>query len=94
MDITKESKKVGSALETWIPFILLLIMIGSGIFIYMFFFNEKIIEISSIQQIGIVVNVDFINSDAFTSLKYIPDEAVFNDVTGTVPSGKPNPFAP
>lgn len=40
------------------------------------------------------VDVEFLNSDAFKRLKFIPDSPVFNPATGTIPAGREDPFAP
>jgi len=40
------------------------------------------------------VDVEFLNSDAFKNLKFIPDSPAFNPATGTIPAGREDPFAP
>lgn len=95
MDINNNgAKKENTLVQNLIPIILLLVMIGSGVFVYIMFISNTISKITPIQQTGIIVNTDFLNSETFTSLKFIPDQAVFNEVTGPVPSGKTNPFTP
>lgn len=53
-------------------------------------------ENASINQTVTQVDIEFLNSSEFTSLKYIADPVVFNKVQAgeTILKGKSDPFAP
>lgn len=46
------------------------------------------------QKIQANVDVAFLTSPEFMSLKFIPDSPVFDPATGTIPQGREDPFAP
>lgn len=93
----QEIIKQKSFLEKMAPFVLVALLIFLGYFAF-----TKIKRSSAVTQTvspatsnaQIVVDIDFLNSDAFKNLKFIPDSSVFDEVKGTVPSGREDPFAP
>lgn len=46
------------------------------------------------QTVSVQVDINFLTSDTFNSLKFIPDSSVFDEATGVIPAGKDDPFAP
>jgi hypothetical protein len=93
-------KKEKSLLEKMAPFVLVVLLVvlayfglsklklggssGSGTVVDSFEENTSLVQ----------VDVDFLNSDAFKNLKFIPDSSAFDPVTGTIPAGRDDPFAP
>ncbi len=97
-ETTVTAKK--SFLERMAPFVLLAFIIILG---YFGFTKIKFGGTSAItgapsnstqNTAQVQVDIDFLNSAAFTSLKFIPDPAVFNPATGIIPAGRDDPFAP
>jgi len=93
--ITKQK----SFLEKMAPFVLAALLIFLAYFGFTKIkFNSKSVEVGNTSvpagNVQVPVDVDFLNSDAFKKLKFIPDSAVFNEVEGYVPSGRTDPFAP
>jgi len=93
--ITKQK----SFLEKTAPFVLVALLIFLAYFgLTKIKFNPKSAggENAGVPAVNVQVpvDVDFLNSDAFKKLKFIPDSAVFNEVEGYVPSGREDPFAP
>jgi hypothetical protein len=87
-----------SFLEKMAPFVLIALVIFLG------YFGLSKIRIGGGNIVGgtantgqttsVQVDVDFLNSDTFKALKFIPDSPVFNEATGLIPAGKDDPFAP
>jgi len=53
--------------------------------------NVPIVETSNVQ---VEVDTNFLMLEAFTKLNYIPDSSIFDEVSGEVPKGREDPFAP
>lgn len=95
----QEIKKEKTLLEKIAPFVLIVLIIvvayfglsklnlgGGGLVIT----NSP----ASQSTVSLNVDIDFLNSSKFTSLKFVPDSPVFNAATGIIPSGREDPFAP
>jgi hypothetical protein len=54
----------------------------------------EVILNQQIQKTPTKVDVEFLNSEAFKNLKFIPDSSVFDPATGEIPKGREDPFAP
>lgn len=88
-----------SFLEKMAPFILAALLI---FLVYFGFtkikFNSKTVGGGNtnvpVVNVQVPADVDFLDSDAFKKLKFIPDSPVFDEVKGDVPSGREDPFAP
>lgn len=91
------NQKIKSPLEKIAPFILIIGVAVLGYFLFLKFkttpANNAVTQTSN-TEIAVQVDTNFLMSEAFTALKYIPDSSVFNEVTGDVPSGREDPFAP
>jgi hypothetical protein len=91
------NQKTKSPLEKIAPVVLIIGVVILGYFILSKFqtttvsTNNQLVVTPTIQ---VEVDTNFLMLEAFTKLKYIPDSSVFNDVTGEVPKGRENPFAP
>lgn len=91
--------KEKSLLEKIAPVILI---IGAIILVYFIFsklkpsiqVNNAGVQNNPVQTTEVEVDTDFLMSPEFTKLKFIPDSPIFDEVTGDVPSGKADPFAP
>jgi len=87
-----------SPLEKIAPVILIIGAIFLGYFLFSKF--KPTVQTGSVNQAAttettqVQVDTEFLKSEAFTKLKFIPDSPIFNEVTGDVPSGKEDPFAP
>lgn len=94
----QEIKKEKSVLEKAAPFILIVLVIFIGYFGLSkinFGGNAGIITNSSTQNtVSVEVDIDFLNSEVFKALKFIPDSPVFSPATGIIPAGREDPFAP
>lgn len=90
--------KTKSILEKAAPFVLIVLVVVLG------YFGLSKLNIGGGAIIGgssnpeqtkqVQVDVDFLNSDTFKALRFIPDASVFDEATGLIPAGKDNPFAP
>ena len=90
LDIEKDNKIVGDIIAV----VLLVLIFASLIFVYAKFFGPDNIKIPAVTQTSVIVDADFINSQNFKSLKYVPDPSIFDDVSGgTFSSGKEDPFS-
>ncbi|MFA5169528.1 MAG: hypothetical protein WC386_02805 [Candidatus Paceibacterota bacterium] len=94
----QEIKKEKSVLEKAAPFILIVLVIFIGYFGLSkinFGGNAGTISNSSTQNnVSVEVDIDFLNSEIFKALKFIPDSSVFSPATGIIPAGREDPFAP
>lgn len=86
-----------SLIEKMAPFVLIALII----FLVYFAFTKikpsapsAAVSVNQIQKTPISVNIEFLNSEVFNNLKFIPDPSVFDEATGTIPSGRDDPFAP
>jgi len=91
--------KEKSPLEKIAPVILIIGVIILGYFVISKFkpsvqVNNSGIQNSAIQTTEVEVDTEFLMSPEFLKLKFIPDSPIFDEVTGDVPSGKADPFAP
>ncbi|MDD4531203.1 MAG: hypothetical protein PHH21_00655 [Candidatus Pacebacteria bacterium] len=90
--------KTKSILEKAAPFILIILVIFLGYFglSKINIGGGSIIRSNSNAQESNQVQVDgdFLNSDTFKALRFVPDSSVFDEATGLIPAGKDNPFAP
>jgi hypothetical protein len=90
--------KSKSLLEKIAPFILIIGLIALGYFVFLKFKpsteNNNTEQTSIIETARVRVDTNFLTSEAFTKLKFVPDSPIFNEVTGDVPSGREDPFAP
>lgn len=94
----EQTVKTKSILEKAAPFVLIALVIALG------YFGMSKLKIGGGAIIGgssgieqtkqVQVDVDFLNSDTFKALKFVPDASVFDEATGLIPAGKDNPFAP
>jgi len=90
--------KEKSLLEKIAPVILIIGLIVFGYFLFSKF--KPSIKIANntpsttVQTSQIEVDTEFLMSPAFTKLKFVPDSSIFDEVTGDVPKGKADPFAP
>lgn len=95
-ELTNQKNK--SVLKKMIPYVLIVGVIIIGYFAFLKFkvvsTNTSALPVVNTGTVQIDVDTDFLTSNAFTELKFIPDSAVFNDVTGNVPKGRDDPFAP
>lgn len=90
LNVEKNQGILGKALSI----VLLALMVAVVFYVYVTFFGTAKIKVVNTQQAGIQVDVDFINSGTFTSLKYIPDSSIFDEVkTINFTTGTDNPFA-
>lgn len=90
--------KTKSILEKAAPFVLI------GLVIFLGYFGLSKMKIGGGSIIGsnsnsgqtaqVQVDIDFLNSDAFKALRFVPDPSVFDEATGVIPAGKDNPFVP
>ncbi len=91
-------EKEKALIQKLAPAVLIVLMIAAVLVIYFKFFrnNGGATNVSVASQSGISVDVDFIKSDAFKSLNYVPDPSIFDEVKGTtgIPAGRDDPFAP
>lgn len=96
----QEIKKEKSLLEKFAPIILIValgFLVWFGLSKVNFGGGSVTINTGSSsteKTTSIQIDIDFLNSEAFTSLKFIPDPAVFSPATGVIPSGKDDPFSP
>ncbi len=93
------SIKNKSILEKVAPIILLVGIVFLCYFLYTKFASSKPAAVTNpgtttSSNIQVVVDTEFLTSEEFTKLKYVPDSSIFNEVTGVVNSGKDDPFAP
>lgn len=92
--ITKEK----SILEKIAPIILIILVIIVGYFgfskLKLGGGQEVITNTSSFSTVSADVDIEFLNSERFKALKFVPDSPVFNAATGIIPSGRDDPFAP
>ena len=90
--------KEKSLLEKIAPVILIIGVIIFGYFLFSKFKPAARITDNTpkntVQTTQIEVDTEFLMSPAFTKLNFIPDSSIFDEVTGDVPKGKPDPFAP
>lgn len=95
---TLTNQKNKSRLEKAAPIILLIGVVFLGYFIFLKFRPAATVQTvgqtNTVQTTQVQVDTDFLMSEAFTKLKYIPDSSIFDEATGDVPSGKEDPFAP
>lgn len=94
----QEIKKEKSILEKSAPFVLVILLI------FIVYFGLSKINPASVgltvtgdavsSTVSLDVDVDFLNSETFNSLKFVPDSSVFDAATGIIPSGREDPFAP
>lgn len=91
------NQKAKSPLEKLAPVVLIIGVVILGYFIFSKFqtnatvSNNQIVNTPTIQ---VEVDTNFLMLEAFTKLKYIPDSSIFDEVTGDVPKGREDPFAP
>lgn len=87
-----------SLLEKIIPYILIIGVLALGYFAFLKFQeaskNTNVLPAVDMGTVQINVDTEFLNSNAFTQLKFIPDSNVFDEITGDVPKGRDDPFAP
>jgi predicted small integral membrane protein len=85
-----------SFLEKIAPFVLIIGVIILGYFLWSKFeptTTNKVGQTNTVTTTQVQVDTDFLMSEAFTKLRFVPDSPIFNEVTGDVPSGKEDPFA-
>lgn len=92
-------QKNKSLLEKLAPYVLIVGVIILGYFLFSKYQTPSIggsgnIQVGGSPMVQVEVDTNFLVSNAFTALTYIPDSAVFNDATGVIPKGRDNPFAP
>ncbi len=81
-------------IEKVLSVVLVALMLATIFYVYTTFFKAAKNKVVNTQQSGIKVDVDFINSSAFTSLKYIPDSSIFDEVkTINFTTGTDDPFS-
>ena len=93
------SIKSKSVLEKFAPIILLIGIVFLAYFLFTKFKSSTPAAVNNpgtttSSNVQVFVDTDFLMSEEFTRLKYIPDSSIFNEVTGVVNSGKDDPFAP
>ncbi|HNY36095.1 MAG TPA: hypothetical protein PLD14_00470 [Candidatus Pacearchaeota archaeon] len=92
------NQKNKSALEKIAPYILVVGVIILGYFAFLKFkvvsTDTNVLPVANTGNVQIDVDTNFLTSNAFTELKFIPDSNVFNEVTGDIPKGRDDPFAP
>lgn len=91
------SQKEKSFLEKIAPVILIIGLIVLGYVAFSKFVpaqSTSVVQTNTVQTAEVKVDIDFLTSPAFTSLKFVPDSPIFDEVTYDVPSGKADPFAP
>lgn len=91
------NQKPKSLLEKLAPVVLIVGAVILGYFILSKFQTNIPVnnnQLVSTPIIQVEVDTNFLMLEAFTKLKYIPDSSVFDEVTGEVPKGRENPFAP
>ena len=95
---TSTNLKEKSLLEKIAPVILIIGVIILGYFIFSKFKPaaqvNNAVQNNAIATTQVEVDIDFIMSPAFTKLRFVPDSSIFDEVTGDVPKGKADPFAP
>lgn len=90
--------KEKSLLEKIAPVVLIIGVIILGYFLFSKF--KPVAQVTTGTQnaaIGtnqVEVDTEFLMSPAFTKLRFVPDSSIFDEVTGDVPKGKADPFAP
>jgi hypothetical protein len=97
--MAEDTNKSKSLLEKVAPYVLLAGLIFLSYYIFSKYQVDStnkipVVVSSGTPQIQVNVDTDFLTSEAFTKLKYIPDSSIFNEVTGNIPSGREDPFAP
>jgi hypothetical protein len=87
-------EKNSGIVEKVLSIVLVALMAAAIFYAYATFFMAAPVKVVNTQQSGIQANLDFINSSAFTSLKYIPDSSIFDEVTTiNFTTGTDDPFA-
>lgn len=94
----QEIKKEKSFLEKMAPFILIALVVFVGYFglskLNLGGMVGTTVNSSEQKTVSLEVDIDFLNSEVFKALKFIPDSPVFNPATGIIPAGREDPFAP
>lgn len=93
------NQKAKSPLEKMAPYVLIVGVVILGYFILSKYQPGTTVGgttqlVNSAPMVQVEVDTNFLMLEAFTKLKYIPDSSVFDEVTGEVPKGRENPFAP
>jgi hypothetical protein len=95
----EQNIKPKSFLEKLVPIILIIVVIAAGYFAYTKFAPSlggtvNTINVSTASQTLTQVDIEFLKSEAFTSLKFIPESSAFDKVQGEILKGRADPFAP
>lgn len=94
MELNLNVEKNQGLVEKILSAVLLAMMVAALFYAYATFFSPSKSAPAAVQQSGIPVDVDFISSDDFTSLNYIPDSSIFDEVkTIDFTTGNDNPFS-
>ncbi len=87
-----------SLLEKMAPAVLIIGVVVLGYFLWTKFKpaaqTNSATNNNAVATVQVQVDTDFLMSDTFTKLRFVPDSSIFDEVTGDVPSGKEDPFAP
>lgn len=93
-----KNQKSKSPIEKLAPLVLILGVVILGYFAFSKLQTSSVdsgnVQTGSTQIAPVEVDTNFLMTNAFTVLKFIPDSAIFNEPTGTIDSGRDDPFAP
>jgi hypothetical protein len=93
----EQNVKTKSLLEKLAPIILIIIVIVAGYFAYTKFVPAGTVNTSNVSVLGQTltkVDIEFLKSEAFANLKFIPESSAFDKVQGEILKGRSDPFAP
>lgn len=95
----EQNVKPKSLLEKIAPIVLIVVVIVAGYFAYTKFAPSLggtigTNNIPAVSQTLTQVDIEFLKSEAFTSLKFIPESSAFDKVQGEILKGRADPFAP
>lgn len=95
----EQNVKPKSLLEKLAPIILIVIVIIVGYFAYTKFApslggTASTVNMPVSSQTLTRVDIDFLKSEAFASLKFIPESSAFDKVQGEILKGRADPLAP